>query len=920
MYNKSQFSKDQKAAKQLKKLARPINSTVDLTGEGFLNPNNQDLDKLSLYTDSIYNPTPYDLMLFPDNGTPQFKSAWDTSTTFFPGASEVTEVKMKDGGEYMDLTDEEIQAYRDGGYIVEELPQAQDGNIVENNKLKEKIFKRYPGYINTFGDPNNFHIVEDPNFRARDYGYGDIEYIGPNTKEINYTSDYTYNSPFPGEYVIPYNPNSKINKGDIFLDMSHGLASDPNVAPYLEFFDQAALQARGDDMMWDWEEEKQNPNYIKALESEGSAAFEQFKRNYLDGLLRSELSRKGMGRKTTDKGYKIERRGNSKEMREAANYIYDYLKGRNLPTNQDGGTPIMQNAGTTINLNSDLNPSWMPQSAFPVTQPFIANQPYTYSGRPGSYYKMIDGKMSIKNKDTDWKYVEMKDPTGERLKTLEAGLKSGSTKPYVKPVEPKITTTINDFYFTKDELTKQKLQDDAYQCLRESGGLCQGSSFLYYDKYIAPKLGLDDSWTLKEKAGISSGKKGNPNYNLYGESADSWELRAAFGNNVKEFYSSGKGNEYELYNKLKNMTEPEKDQYFRDLNLPIGTIIQGGLGGFDSGKKPGSSYNEQKGYAASHHTGIVVGYDEYGTPVIYDYGNVRKITHPDNLLMGETFPMNNIYVPKQNAKYTYDYLKKNNKLNEQIKPLELTNFSIMADRDEMVPFVEQLKKNKKAYMDAFNLSNDEYDELARISAATAMAETKGGQDFGTWRYMLPSYAIDKAAPFINKMVQFHTAGLYNPQAGKSAGITQINPDSVWSQDQKGAWRNPTLVKRLSELGINKDNYDAWNPYHQATVTIGLMNSNIPVVKNNIKNNSLVKQDLSLAEALYYQWNIPSALTTDDPEKAARGDNENVKRFMKYYNMATDWYKRDGGSYNIGDEIDEFTKNYLEGQGYTFEEI
>lgn len=28
----------------------------------------------------------------------------------------------------------------------------------------------------------------------------------------------------------------------------------------------------------------------------------------------------------------------------------------------------------------------------------------------------------------------------------------------------------------------------------------------------------------------------------------------------------------------------------------------------------------------------------------------------------------------------------------------------------------------------------------------------------------------------------------------------------------------------------------------------------------------------------------------------------------------------GGSYNIGDEIDEFTKNYLEGQGYTFEEI
>ena len=50
----------------------------------------------------------------------------------FPGASYVDETPMaKKGGEAdyedLELTDEEIQAYRDGGYVVEELPEAQLG-------------------------------------------------------------------------------------------------------------------------------------------------------------------------------------------------------------------------------------------------------------------------------------------------------------------------------------------------------------------------------------------------------------------------------------------------------------------------------------------------------------------------------------------------------------------------------------------------------------------------------------------------------------------------------------------------------------------------------------------------------------------------------------------------------------------------
>ncbi len=55
-----------------------------------------------------------------------------------------------------------------------------------------------------------------------------------------------------------------------------------------------------------------------------------------------------------------------------------------------------------------------------------------------------------------------------------------------------------------------------------------------------------------------------------------------------------------------------------------------------------------------------------------------------------------------------------------------------------------------------------------------------------------------------------------------------------------------------------------------------------------------------------RWNIPSALTTNDYEKAARGENENVKRYMNYYNIINT-NKQKGGSvrYMSDDEIQKY---------------
>lgn len=53
---------------------------------------------------------------------------------------------------------------------------------------------------------------------------------------------------------------------------------------------------------------------------------------------------------------------------------------------------------------------------------------YTFSGRPGSSYKYENNQWFVSNSGTKNQYVPMQDPTGNRAKTLEAGLKSGKTQ------------------------------------------------------------------------------------------------------------------------------------------------------------------------------------------------------------------------------------------------------------------------------------------------------------------------------------------------------------------------------------------------------------------------------------------------------------------------------------------------------------
>jgi hypothetical protein len=86
--------------------------------------------------------------------------------------------------EDLDLTDEEIQAYRDGGYVVEELPEAQDGGpqntagpraeeIPVDKNAMNAMMKARMATENEFKNPAAQRMVS-PNPKTYEFGNGDL--------------------------------------------------------------------------------------------------------------------------------------------------------------------------------------------------------------------------------------------------------------------------------------------------------------------------------------------------------------------------------------------------------------------------------------------------------------------------------------------------------------------------------------------------------------------------------------------------------------------------------------------------------------------------------------------------------------------------------------------------------------------------
>lgn len=385
-----------------------------------------------------------------------------------------------------------------------------------------------------------------------------------------------------------------------------------------------------------------------------------------------------------------------------------------------------------------------------------------------------------------------------------------------------VTTNPRDFLYTKEELNGNdyKINKRLEQC---KTGNCLEETNLYFDKYVSPRLSIPNSNELKEKYNISSGRN-HSRYNEYGESADSWDIHGLLKEKGHVNYTG------EDVNKV-------------DLNsLPIGTLL-----GYGENESVNNAYNKKKNLSSSRHSARVIGYDEKGIPIVYDYNQLLRIGDS-----GLGFKLNNITIPNEYKKYTRKYLADNNLLEEKITPLKInykgkTNY----DEDEFLPFKNDLETFKDKYMDVLGISNNSYNEFARQAVAMALAESKGGDD--TIIRMkgiipIPTYLTERFNPF-----------------AKTKGITQLNVDNLFKDER--------IAKRLKALNITEDNYDPYKSTHIVPATLLYLK----YINSELDKNTT---PLSRIEKVAYR-NVAPKFFKKKPNEA-KGDFKPVKNYKKEY--------------------------------------
>jgi len=385
-----------------------------------------------------------------------------------------------------------------------------------------------------------------------------------------------------------------------------------------------------------------------------------------------------------------------------------------------------------------------------------------------------------------------------------------------------VTTNPRDFLYTKEELNGNdyKINKRLEQC---KTGNCLEETNLYFDKYVSPILSIPNSNELKEKYNISSGRN-HSRYNEYGESADSWDIHGLLKEKGHVNYTG------EDVNKV-------------DLNsLPIGTLL-----GYGENESVNNAYNKKKNLSSSRHSARVIGYDEKGIPIVYDYNQLLRIGDS-----GLGFKLNNITIPNEYKKYTRKYLADNNLLEEKITPLKI-NYKGKAnyDEDEFLPFKDTLETFKDQYMDVLGISNNSYNEFARQAVAMALAESKGGDD--TIIRMkgiipVPTYWTERFNPF-----------------AKTKGITQLNVDNLFKDER--------IAKRLKALNITEDNYDPYDSKHIVPATLLYLK----YINSELDKNTT---PLSRIEKVAYR-NVAPKFFKKKPNEA-KGDFKPVKNYKKEY--------------------------------------
>lgn len=643
-----------------------------------------------------------------------------------------------------------------------------------------------------------------------------------------------------------------------------------------------------------------------------------------------------------------------------ANYFPNNLG----PKYQDGGNKDSGNNALELHMFYDKDVYKKMQKG--GTKTTLGEDVYTYADRPEAQYKKDpSGGWHIMLPSTNGEFVPINDPSGQRSGELNekaqiyvdpkkfrrtydpmadfqpvpsettqqvAGnlseqVKASNSKSLNKFIEnsvvlpnaPKIDENTpmwyptNDIYYSPEEIEKQSTEyNRRMEECKKGDAQCFEQAQRYYNNYVAPLLNVPDYNEIKTNMGVTSGNT-HPNYDKYGKSLDSWDAAAWLAENEGKVFYKGDINNPRAFQNEWNLsmwdplyTEEQQNKYndyWKGLNLPLGTIINAGYEGGTGGNYGYTSYNKEKGFVPSNHTGIVVGYDKDGVPYVYDNGEIVSAADPMSLInrMGVT----NIVAPKDVLNNTFGSIGTGEKVTPDINTkLRFDTSKMQYDPDEFKPFMNVLTNEKDMIRKALGVSDAEYNELARQAMATALAETGGGDDT-TIRWQngvpIPSYLKDKSGIDLNL---FGTP---------STGISQINPSVLFSN------KDPQLARMLDAMGLDKESYDPWDPRDAAMATMAMIMANKKVAEANYKSNPTNDPTMNPAMMQYYQWNTPGTLRQGE----AWGENANVQRFMDIYNSLVpidaegNRIFKQGGSYEVTHLTDKEIKE-LRKQGIRVE--
>ena len=404
---------------------------------------------------------------------------------------------------------------------------------------------------------------------------------------------------------------------------------------------------------------------------------------------------------------------------------------------------------------------------------------------------------------------------------------------------------IQDYNFTQADL--DFLNSDEDYC--PQGG-CLEQAFKAQDIMFGGKRGFPTSTETKNDLGIQSADKrklGYPYYNADGVlmranpdermrkeipvsdknknwlesvpyfdignydggdyTADSWDIHGilveAGGKNLftRGLYnpSDGRDDNHDLVYTTQSISDLSEDKLKKLYSeITIGTII-----GFNAYPNQNVKHNEKYGLTPSGHSTMVVGFDERGVPVVYDYGNYTPIdagskgymangTQSQGTLSKFSNITNITYPPNSKGK-TYSWLKEQGMFDTTPEELNLnydaleTELYAKGDKKALTSFHNSLVDNKRKLMNSMNISNKDYDMMSGLLLAQTMQESAGGESFeNNW---VPNWA--------------------SQALGDTQGLTQLNITNILDDEQ--------LAPIAKKFGITEES-DLFDPEKSAIAT------------------------------------------------------------------------------------------------------